>query len=82
MPTIGIDELTRPAGLGHITGRRIVVLGGGESAVDYASRLARRELANEVFLSLVSGMGRFVARLVAHAIGPGDHHALPLASPA
>jgi len=49
-------ELNHPDGLGHITNKRIVVVGGGESAVDYANRLSMPELNNEVFLSLQSGI--------------------------
>ena len=36
--------------------KSIVVIGGGESAVDYANRLAQPELNNEVYLSLHSGI--------------------------
>jgi len=50
------SELNHPKGLGHITNQRIVVVGGGESAVDYANRLSMPELKNEVFLSLQSGI--------------------------
>lgn len=39
-----------------IRGERIVVLGGGESAVDYAVRLSKPELQNTVFLSLYTGI--------------------------
>ncbi|QDT80180.1 Flavin-binding monooxygenase-like protein [Gimesia maris] len=53
---LSIPELHHPAGLGHITENRIVVIGGGESAVDYANRLSRPELNNQVFLSLRSGI--------------------------
>ena len=54
--TISHGELSSPQGLGHITGQQIVVVGGGESAVDYANRLARAELGNDVYLSLHSGV--------------------------
>ncbi len=54
--TLGPSDLNRPEGLGHITGKRIVVLGGGESAVDYANRLANPVLSNDVYLSLQSGI--------------------------
>ena len=54
--TLGPSDLNRPEGLGHITGKRIVVLGGGESAVDYANRLANPVLSNDVCLSLQSGI--------------------------
>ncbi len=49
-------ELHSPRGLDHIHDRRIVVLGGGESAVDYAVRLSRPQLRNKVYLSLASGI--------------------------
>ncbi|QDT22512.1 NAD(P)-binding domain-containing protein [Gimesia chilikensis] len=51
-----LSELNHLDGLGHITEQRIVVIGGGESAVDYANRLAQPELNNKVFLSLRSGI--------------------------
>lgn len=54
--TLSIAELTRSGGLEHVVNQRIVVMGGGESAVDYANRLARPELGNQVFLSLQSGI--------------------------
>lgn len=38
------------------TGKRIVVVGGGESAVDVANRLAEPALGNEVLLSVQSGI--------------------------
>lgn len=34
----------------------VVVIGGGESAVDFANRLARSDLGNETYLSLRSGI--------------------------
>ncbi len=40
----------------HIRDRAVVVLGGGESAVDVANTLAQPELNNRVFLSLRSGI--------------------------
>ena len=49
-------ELSHPDGLGHIKNQKIVVVGGGESAVDYADRLAKPELNNELLLSLHSGI--------------------------
>lgn len=55
-PQLTIAELTRPDGLAHVTGRCVVVVGGGESAVDFARRLAQPELGNEVYLSLQSGI--------------------------
>lgn len=42
---------TRP-----VTGKRVVVVGGGESAVDVANRLAEPALGNRVALSLRSGI--------------------------
>ena len=54
--TLAISELNHSGGLGHLTGNRIVVIGGGESAVDYANRLSAAELNNKVFLSLQSGI--------------------------
>lgn len=39
-----------------VTRQKIVVIGGGESAVDIAHRLARPELGNEVYLSLKTGI--------------------------
>jgi dimethylaniline monooxygenase (N-oxide forming) len=56
VPRLSAAELNDSAGLNHIHDKRIVVVGGGESAVDYANRLARTELRNEVFLSLYSGV--------------------------
>ena len=56
VPTLSVAELNSPQGLGHVQGKRIVVIGGGESAVDYAVRLSRKELGNHVFLSLYTGI--------------------------
>jgi len=53
---LSVSELNHRAGLGHVTNKCIVVIGGGESAVDYASRLASPALNNDVFLSLQSGI--------------------------
>lgn len=53
---LSIAELNDHSGLGQVTNQRIVVIGGGESAVDFADRLAKPELGNEVFLSLKSGI--------------------------
>jgi cation diffusion facilitator CzcD-associated flavoprotein CzcO len=44
------------AGLSGIRGKRVVVIGGGEMATDFAYRLARPEFGNRVFLSLRSGI--------------------------
>lgn len=43
-------------GIEQINNKKIVIIGGGESAVDYAERLSRPSLKNEVFLSLNSGI--------------------------
>jgi dimethylaniline monooxygenase (N-oxide forming) len=56
LPALSVAELSSPSGLGHVQGKRIVVIGGGESAVDYAVRLSRPELGNRVFLSLYTGI--------------------------
>ena len=54
--SLTVSELNHRDGLGHVTNKCIVVIGGGESAVDYARRLASPELNNKVFLSLQSGI--------------------------
>ena len=54
--SLSISELNSPDGLDHVTDNRIVVIGGGESAVDYAYRLSRPALRNQVFMSLQSGI--------------------------
>jgi len=51
--TASYDDLDDIKGLRNKT---IVVLGGGESAVDIADRLSRTELDNQVHLSLRSGV--------------------------
>ncbi len=56
LPRLSVAELHSRAGLDHVRQRRIVVLGGGESAVDYAVRLSRPHLQNKVYLSLASGI--------------------------
>ncbi len=56
VPVLSMAELSKPTGLGHLRNRRIVVIGGGESAVDYAHRLSQPELDNTVYLSLLSGV--------------------------
>jgi hypothetical protein len=56
LPQLSATELNHPDGLGHISGKNIVVIGGGESAVDYANRLAKPMLNNQVLLSLRSGV--------------------------
>ena len=56
VPQLSLQELNCPDGLKHVRDQRIVVIGGGESAVDYANRLARSELNNRVFLSLRTGI--------------------------
>ncbi len=44
------------ASLDDVTDQCVVVVGGGESAVDFANRLAHPERNNRVFLSLKSGV--------------------------
>jgi len=56
VPAISLAELNAADGISSITNERIVIFGGGESAVDYAVRLSRPELANEVYLSLRTGV--------------------------
>lgn len=56
IPTLSAKDLNQPTGLGHITDKTIVVVGGGESAVDYADRLAKVEQNNRVYLSLKTGV--------------------------
>lgn len=56
IPCLSSLDLDRSDGLSKARKRRIVVIGGGESAVDYADRLARPDLRNHVFLSLRSGI--------------------------
>ena len=40
----------------QIRGKKIVVIGGGESATDIANRLASPELENQIYLSLKTGI--------------------------
>ena len=56
VPTLSVSELNSPLGLNHVRCKRVVVIGGGESAVDYAVRLSQAELGNRVFLSLYTGI--------------------------
>ncbi|MEW4563119.1 FAD/NAD(P)-binding protein [Bremerella sp. JC770] len=56
LPKLSPRELNAQDGLSTVRGERIVVFGGGESAVDYATRLSRPELNNEVYLSLRTGV--------------------------
>ncbi len=56
VPAIRLSELNAPEGISHIRNERIVVFGGGESAVDFAVRLSQPELGNTVYLSLRSGV--------------------------
>lgn len=56
IPRLSPADLNTPQGIANIRDERIVVFGGGESAVDYATRLANPELGNEVYLSLRSGV--------------------------
>lgn len=55
-PSVPAETLCSPVGLESITQKCIVVIGGGESAVDYARRLSHPSLENRVFLSLKSGV--------------------------
>jgi len=56
--TVSVLSADQLAGnrIDEIRGKTIVVVGGGESAVDYADRLAKEELGNKVYLSLRSGV--------------------------
>lgn len=56
VPQCDFKELTGALARDQIKNQRIVVIGGGESAVDFASRLAKPNLNNEVFLSLLRGV--------------------------
>ncbi len=56
IPTLSLHELNAPQGITSIRNERTVVFGGGESAVDYATRLSQPELGNEVYLSLRTGV--------------------------
>ncbi|MEO6564961.1 MAG: NAD(P)-binding domain-containing protein, partial [Casimicrobiaceae bacterium] len=56
IPRLPLAELNSPQGIANIRQERIVVFGGGESAVDLASRLSQPELGNEVYLSLRTGV--------------------------
>ena len=54
--TLPLAELNSQDGIGKIRQERIVVFGGGESAVDFAARLSQPELGNQVYLSLRTGV--------------------------
>jgi hypothetical protein len=56
IPALPLNELIVPGGIARFRNERIVVFGGGESAVDFATRLSRPELGNEVYLSLRTGV--------------------------
>jgi cation diffusion facilitator CzcD-associated flavoprotein CzcO len=56
VPCLSPADLADNDRLEQIRHKTIVVLGGGESAVDYANRLARKELKNAVYLSVRSGV--------------------------
>lgn len=56
IPALSPSELESEQAIQAIQGERIVVFGGGESAVDAARRLAEPSLKNQVFLSLRSGI--------------------------
>lgn len=51
-----LRRLCSNEGLGEITDKTVVVVGGGEMAADFANRLAQPRLGNRVFLSLRSGI--------------------------
>ncbi len=53
IPQLAVSEMHGPV---PIRKKRIVVLGGGESAVDLADRLSKPQHGNEVYLSLRSGI--------------------------
>lgn len=55
VPHVPVSELFDGAGL-HRSQQTVVVLGGGESAVDHACRMAEPRLGNRVYLSLASGV--------------------------
>lgn len=55
-PCLSLAELNHTECGVRVRDSRVVVMGGGESAVDHACRLAREDLNNEVFLSLQSGI--------------------------
>lgn len=55
-PCLSLAELNHSEFGVRVRDSRVVVMGGGESAVDHACRLARNDLNNEVFLSLQSGI--------------------------
>ena len=55
-PILSTKTIDSPGGLEQINGQRIVVIGGGESAVAYAERLAHSDRNNEIFLSLKTGI--------------------------
>ncbi len=52
----GIDQLIALDDIKPVTHKTIVVVGGGESAVDMANRLSKVSLHNKVFLSLKTGI--------------------------
>jgi dimethylaniline monooxygenase (N-oxide forming) len=56
VPCLTASQLNQTSGLEQIQNCRVVVMGGGESAVDHACRLANHSLNNEVSLSLQSGI--------------------------
>ncbi len=56
VPQISLAQLISTDGLSQIRNHRIVIFGGGESAVDYAQRLSQPVLENKVYLSLQSGV--------------------------
>lgn len=53
---LSLAEVNAPQGLSQVRNQRIVVFGGGESAVDFATRLSQPELGNQVYLSMRTGV--------------------------
>ena len=56
IPTLSLTELNAPHGIANNRNERIVVFGGGESGVDFATRLSQPALGNQVYLSLRNGV--------------------------
>ncbi|WP_404310824.1 NAD(P)/FAD-dependent oxidoreductase [Neorhodopirellula lusitana] len=56
IPTLSPSDFRTPQSVAQVHDETIVVMGGGESAVDYAKRLSKPELNNKVYLSLRSGI--------------------------
>lgn len=56
VPIVELSELSKSDDEMPVKNQNVVVIGGGESAVDYAVRLSRPKLGNRVFLSLRTGI--------------------------